>query len=105
VVRIAKEIWNEYYADVFGEQDIPLLAIYSHMIQSPLYLMNYPYGRLIMFQLEDYYRDKNFADETLRIFSIGRLTPQHWMEQAVGQQISNQPIFEAVEKALKVVGR
>lgn len=105
VIRIAKEIWNEYYADVFGEEDIPLLAIYSHMIQSPLYLMNYPYGRLIMFQLEDYYRGKNFADETLRIFSIGSLTPQHWMEQAVGQQISNQPIFEAVEKALKAVGR
>lgn len=105
VIRIAKDIWNNYYADVFGEEDIPLLAIYSHMIQSPLYLMNYPYGRLIMFQLEDYYRGKNFADETLRIFSLGRLTPQHWMERAVGQQISNQPIFEAVENALKEIGR
>jgi len=105
VIRIAKEIWNEYYADVFGEEDTPLLAIYSHMIQSPLYLMNYPYGRLIMFQLEDYYRGRNFADETLRIFSIGRLTPQHWMERAVGDQISNEPIFEAVEKALKAMGR
>jgi len=103
VIRIAKEIWNEYYADVFGEKDIPLLAIYSHMIQSPLYLMNYPYGRLIMFQLEDYYRGKNFADETLRIFSIGQLTPQHWMDRAVKQQISNQPIFAAVEKALKAI--
>lgn len=103
VIRIAKEIWNKYYADVFGDEDIPLLAIYSHMIQSPLYLMNYPYGRLIMFQLEDYYRGKNFAEETLRIFSIGQLTPQHWMERAVGDQISNQPIFEAVEKALKII--
>jgi len=105
VISIAKEIWNKYYADVFGEEDIPLLAIYSHMIQSPLYLMNYPYGRLIMFQLEDYFDGKNFADETLRIFSIGQLTPQHWMERAVGQQISNQPIFEAVEKALDAIGR
>jgi hypothetical protein len=105
VIRIAKEIWNEYYADVFGEEDIPLLAIYSHMIQSPLYLMNYPYGRLIMFQLEDYYQGKDFAEETLRIFSIGQLTPSHWMERAVGDQISNKPIFEAVEKALKVMRR
>ena len=105
VIRIAKEIWNEYYADVFGEEDIPLLAIYSHMIQSPLYLMNYPYGRLIMFQLEDYYQGKDFAEETLRIFSIGQLTPSHWMELAVGEQISNKPIFEAAEKALKVVGK
>jgi hypothetical protein len=103
VIRIAKEVWNQYYADVFGEEDVPLLAIYSHMIQSPLYLMNYPYGRLIMFQLEDYIADKNFAEEVLRIFSIGRLTPQHWMERAVGEQISNRPIFEAVAEALKVV--
>jgi hypothetical protein len=105
VLRIAKQIWNEYYADVFGEDDNPLLAIYSHMIQSPLYLSNYPYGRLIMFQLEDYISDKPFADEVLRIFSIGRLTPQHWMDQAVGEQISNRPIFDAVEKALRQLGR
>lgn len=103
VVRIAKEIWNEYFADVFGERDIPLLAIYSHMIQSPLYLSNYPYGRLIMFQIEDHIRDLDFADETLRIFSLGNLTPRHWMDRAVGEQISNQPIFEAVEKALQAI--
>lgn len=102
VIRIAKEIWNDYYADVFGERDVPLLAIYSHMIQSPLYLMNYPYGRLIMFQLEEHYRDRSFADETLRIFSLGKLTPRHWMEQATGRQISNDPVFQAAEKALKM---
>jgi hypothetical protein len=105
VVRIAKEVWNEYYADVFGSDDIPLLSIYSHMIQSPLYLMNYPYGRLIMFQLEDYIDGKDFADEVIRIFSIGRLTPQHWMDRAVGEQISNQPLFNAVEQALAAVNR
>jgi len=103
VTRIAKEIWNEYYADVFGEKDTPILAIYSHMIQSPLYLMNYPYGRLIMFQLEDYMADKNFAEEIMRIYSLGQLTPRHWMERAVGSQISNEPIFTSVEKALQVV--
>ena len=103
VIRIANEIWNSYYADVFGEKDIPLLAIYSHMIQSPLYLMNYPYGRLIMFQLEDYIAGKDFAKEVQRIFAIGQLTPQHWMHKAVGEQISNKPIFLAVEKALEVI--
>jgi outer membrane murein-binding lipoprotein Lpp len=103
VLRISKSIWNEYYADIFGEADNPLLAIYSHMIQSPLYLMNYPYGRLIMFQLEDYISDKSFADEMLRIYSIGRLTPQHWMDKAVGGQISNRPISTAVEAALKTL--
>ena len=105
VIQIAKDIWNEYYADIFGEDDNPILSIYSHMIQSPLYLSNYPYGRLIMFQLEDHIRNKNFAEEELRIFSIGRLTPMHWMDAAVGSQISNQPMFEAVEEALAAFGR
>ncbi len=101
VLRIAKDVWNEFFADVFGERDIPLLAIYSHMIQSPLYLSNYPYGRLIMFQLEDYIRDKDFASEVIRMFSLGQLTPGHWMQKATGSQISNTPIFDAVARALQ----
>ncbi len=105
VLEIARDIWNAYFADIFGVEDIPLLAIYSHMIQSPLYLSNYPYGRLIMFQLEDYISDKDFASEELRIFSIGQLTPKHWMDRAVGEQISNQPMFEAVGRALSAFGK
>jgi len=100
VINIARSIWNEYFAEIFGERDIPLLAIYSHMIQSPLYLSNYPYGRLIMFQLEDHITGRDFGDEVLRIFSLGRLTPRHWMDRAVGEQISNIPMFNAVERAL-----
>ena len=103
VIEIAIGIWNDYFAPVFGEAEIPLLAIYSHMIQNPLYLSNYPYGRLIMFQLEEYLQDRDFAEEVLRIFSLGQLTPMHWMEQAVGEQISNQPMFNAVEKAVEAV--
>ncbi|MFO7977767.1 MAG: hypothetical protein R6U64_03840, partial [Bacteroidales bacterium] len=104
VVSIAKEVWNEYYADIFNARDIPLLAVYSHMIQSPLYLMNYPYGRLIMFQLEEHIAGKDFAGEVMRLFSLGQLTPRHWMQQATGSQISNQPLFNAVEKALQAMG-
>ncbi len=100
VIEIAIDIWNEYYADIFGESDIPLLAIYSHMIQNPLYLSNYPYGRLIMFQLEEHIASRDFASEVLRIFSLGNLTPMHWMDRAVGEQITNRPMFNAVERAL-----
>ena len=103
VIDIATGIWNEYFAEIFGEEDIPLLAIYSHMIQSPLYLSNYPYGRLIMFQLEEHIADKDFADEVLRIFSLGNITPRHWMDKAVGSQISNQPMFNAVERSLEAL--
>ncbi len=102
-INIAKDIWNEYYAPVFGIEDVPILAIYSHMIQSPLYLSAYPYGHLIEFQIEQYIEDKDFAEEVMRIFSIGRLTPKHWMEEAIGEQISNEPILKAADKAVKKI--
>ncbi len=102
-INIAKDIWNEYYEPVFGVGNIPILAIYSHMIQSPLYLSAYPYGHLIEFQLEQYIEDKDFAEEVIRMFSIGRYTPKHWMEKAIGDQISNRPVLEATDQAVRKI--
>jgi hypothetical protein len=103
VVKAAIEVWNTYYAEAFGIKDTPILAIYSHMIDNPLYLSNYPVGHLIDFQLDGYLKGKNFADEALRIYSQGRLIPQLWMKGAVGEEISIQPLLRATEEALKVV--
>jgi hypothetical protein len=100
VVRTAIEIWNKYYAPVFGINDSPILAIYSHMIDNPLYLSNYPVGHLIDFQLAGHLKGKNFADEVMRIYSTGRLIPQLWMKNAVGSEISIQPLLEATDGAL-----
>jgi hypothetical protein len=103
VISTAKEIWNLYYAPVFGTYDEPILAIYSHMIDNPLYLSAYPVGHLIDFQIENHIRDKNFASETERIYTQGRLIPQLWMKKAVGSEISIQPLLKAATEALKVV--
>jgi hypothetical protein len=103
VVRIAKEVWNRYYADAMGVRDSPILAIYSHMINDPLYLPNYPVGYLIDFQLGQYFKGKDFGKESIRIYSAGRLIPQLWMKNAVGSEISVKPMLEAVDAALKVV--
>ncbi|MDD4604247.1 MAG: hypothetical protein PHF97_10630 [Bacteroidales bacterium] len=103
VVKSAVEIWNQYYAPVFGIKDCPILAIYSHMIDNPLYLSNYPVGHLIDFQLDQFLKEKNFADEALRIYSTGRLIPQLWMKNAVGSEISIQPLLSATNQALKTV--
>jgi oligoendopeptidase F len=100
VNKIAKEIWNQYYAPVFGTKDQPILAIYSHMINSPLYLPYYAYGHIIEFQLAEYLKGKDFAGEVERIYSLGRLTPQQWMQDAVGSKISVQPILNAANEAL-----
>jgi len=52
-VQIAKDIWNRYYAPVFHKNDVVLLGVYSHMIDSFLYLPDYPIGHLIAFQIEE----------------------------------------------------
>jgi hypothetical protein len=100
VNSIAKDIWNKYYAPVFGMKDEPVLAIYSHMIDVPLYLPNYAYGHIIEFQLAEFLKGKSFANEVTRIYSQGRLIPQLWMEGAVGTKISVQPIINSVNEAL-----
>jgi oligoendopeptidase F len=101
VIAIATEVWNKYFAPVLGIKDSPILAIYSHMIDSPLYLANYSYGHVIQFQIEEYLKGRKFPEEIDRIYSQGRLTPQQWMIGAVGFKISTQPILNALDKALK----
>ncbi len=100
-VAIAIDIWNRYFAPVLGVSDSPLLAIYSHMVNGPLYLQNYAYGQIIQFQIEEHLKGKDFSDEIDRMYSLGRLTPQHWMSQATGTKISAQPLIRALDEALK----
>lgn len=100
VLQISKEVWNTYYAPVFGMQDQTILGIYSHMINSPMYLPNYAFGHLIHFQLEEHFKTHEFAPEVLRIFALGQLTPNEWMKQAVGAPLSNEAILKATEAAI-----
>mgnify|MGYP000985393394 FL=1 len=99
-IDIAAETWNKYYAPVFGVQDSPVLAIYSHTIDVPLYLPNYSYGHIVQFQIENYLKDKKLASEVDRMFSQGRLSPQQWMMGAVGSKISAEPILESLREVL-----
>ena len=102
VVSISKDVWNKYYSPVFKKKDEPILGIYSHMISYPLYLSAYPIGYLIEFQVEDYIQTNKgvFADETHRMLTNGSIVPQLWMLKAVNQEISNKPMFKAVDEAL-----
>lgn len=99
VIAIAKDVWNQYYADVFGSKDEPILAVYSHMIEIPLYLSAYPIGQLIQFQVEEQVEGKNFAEEVNRMFKQGRIIPQQWMKGAVGSEISTAALLNAASKA------
>lgn len=88
VESLAIDIWNEFYAPVFGVQDQPILAIYSHMINSPIYLSNYAFGHLIQFQVEQYLKSADFAPEVVRLFKIGSITPNAWMQAGLNEDIS-----------------
>lgn len=103
VIQIAIETWNKYFAPVFGVKDSPILAVYSHMIDNPLYLPAYPIGQLIEFQFGQYISDKNFSDEIYRAFTQGRVVPQWWMKGAVGSEISAKPALKAADEAIKLM--
>ncbi|MGI6718559.1 MAG: hypothetical protein ACOX4D_05385 [Bacteroidales bacterium] len=97
ILTNAKDVWNTYYEPILGEKDSPILAIYSHSIDVPLYLPNYPYGHIIEFQIEEQLKGKNIADEIMRMYPVGRLTPNIWMNNAVGVDVSPEPLIELVK--------
>jgi hypothetical protein len=102
-LNISKDIWNKYYSKVLGVKDEVILGIYSHMINSALYLPDYPLGFIIQFQLDKFIEGKNLGEEMERICSIGRVTPDMWMNHAVGDEISIKPMLGATAEALKIV--
>ncbi|MDL2241880.1 hypothetical protein LJB91_03125 [Bacteroidales bacterium OttesenSCG-928-L03] len=99
-IRLSKEIWNKYFAPVFGVEDETVLAIYSHMVSYPLYLSAYAFGQIIEFQLEQYISNKDFATEVDRIYRLGTLTPNQWIIQATGEPLSVEPLLEAVSNVI-----
>ena len=101
VITIAKDVWNKYYAPVYGIKDQTILAIYSHMLNAPLYLSNYAFGQIIEFQLENYLAGKDFAAEVDRVYRLGQLTPNVWMKQATGDGLTVEPLLRAVREVLK----
>jgi hypothetical protein len=100
-LQIARDIWNEYYAPVFGVRDVALLGIYSHMIQSFLYLPDYPIGRMIAHQIEEQVRKTgDVAGEVERMSKIGNLTPDMWMHEATGAPVGPAALLAAAARAL-----
>lgn len=105
VVSTARALWNRHYAAVFGVRDALLPAIYSHIVAYGLYTPDYPLGYLITAQVEEFVRSRDLAVEMERMCRLGRLAPDIWMQQAVGQDVSNEALIDAAERALHQLGR
>ena len=102
-LRLARETWNRWYAPVLGTRDAPLLAIYSHLVNSFLYLPDYPLGHLIAAQLEAHFAalpPGALGGEVERITRFGAVVPDLWMKNAVGQPVSARPLLDAAAAAL-----
>jgi len=101
-IAISKDIWNRYYTPVFGQRDVVLLGIYSHMVSLMMYLPDYPLGHLIAFQIEEYISKsgKPLGEEFERMASFGSVTPDLWMQHATGSPVSAAPLLRAAERAI-----
>ena len=103
-LRTAREVWNQYYAPVLGGRDSTLLGIYSHMINYPLYLFNYPLGHLIAFQIEEHVKKAGpLGPEFERMALSGSVVPDLWMKKATGAPVGPEALLTATSKALKEI--
>jgi hypothetical protein len=102
-VAIARELWNRYYAPVLGGRDVPLLAVYSHLINNGLYLPEYFLGHLALAQMEEKLATLPAAGlgaELERWTTQGRLTPDLWMKNATGAPLGTAALRRAAAAAL-----
>ena len=100
-IQISKDVWNQYYAPIFGQKDVVLLGIYSHMIDSMLYLPDYPIGHMIATQVEEKIeQSKNLGSEFERICLTGAVVPDLWMKEATGAPVGPEALLRQTEKAL-----
>ena len=100
-VQIARDTWNQYYAPVFKKRDVVLLGVYSHMIDSFLYLPDYPMGHMISFQIEEQMEKAgNLGAEFERMATLGSIAPDLWMRKATGAPVGPEALLAATKTAL-----
>ena len=100
-IQIARDTWNRYYAPVFGKKDVVLLGIYSHMIDSFLYLPDYPIGHMIAFQIErQMEKAGSIGPEFERMAKTGNVAPDLWMKKATGAPVGPEALLAAAAEAL-----
>lgn len=103
-LQLSKDIWNRYYAPVLGKKDVVLLGVYSHMIDSFLYLPDYPLGHMIAHQIEEKMRKAGaIGREFERMAKFGDVTPDLWMVNATGKPVGPEALLAATESALREI--
>jgi hypothetical protein len=105
-LQVARDVWNRFYAPIFGVKDVALLSVYSHMIDSFLYLPDYPIGHMIAFQIErQMEKAGSIGPEFERMAKLGNIAPDLWMTQATGAPVGPGALLSAAEEALAAIAR
>ena len=99
--RIGDEVWEEFYARIFGPDSHGLMSVYSHIVWGEFYLAEYPLGYVIAYQIRKFLEGKPLPDEMERMCAAGRIYPEPWMKAAVGREISVEPLLRDTRDALK----
>jgi hypothetical protein len=74
------------------------------MIDSFLYLPDYPIGHMIAFQIEEQVEKAgNLGAEFERMATVGSVVPDLWMKKATGAPVSPEALLNATAKALKEI--
>jgi hypothetical protein len=103
-LQIARDVWNRYYAPIFKQKDVTLLAVYSHMIDYFLYLPDYPLGHMIAFQIKrQMEKAGSVGPEFERMTKVGNVAPDIWMKSATGFPVGPEALLAETEKALAQV--
>jgi hypothetical protein len=103
-LRVSRDVWNEYYAPVFGKKDSTLLGIYSHIIHSFLYVPDYPLGHLIALQIEESVKKGGSVGSAVERMAVtGNVTPDLWMKNATGEAVGAEAMLAAAERALEAL--
>jgi hypothetical protein len=85
---------------------VVLLGVYSHMIDSFLYLPDYPIGHMIAIQIEEQMKKAgSIGPEFERMAKMGAVAPDLWMVHATGRPVGPEALLEATQAALTAVDR
>ena len=104
VLDIARNQWNRVYAPVLGGRDCLLLASGRHLIDQPLGLPLYPLGQVMAFQVLRQAGASGSPEETFaRCASLGRMTPDPWLQRAAGAPLGTAPLLDAAARAVKAL--
>lgn len=102
--QIGDNLWEKYYAPIYGSDGCGLLSVYSHILWCTFYLADYPLGYIIAYQVRKYLKGKNLAREMERMCRLGDIYPEQWMRAAVRENVSVKSLLTDTRSALKRLG-